>query len=407
MRILFLTPQMPYPPHKGTSLRNFHLIKGAAADHEVHLLTFAEPGSDSALVGPLQDLCASIRTAPNPQRAFSRRLSSFFLSCSPDVASRLPSAEFTHKLDDAIKSLKPDIIQVEGLELARHYLSLHYSSQDPAVILDEHNAEYVLQKRAFEVDRQAPDRWPAALYSLVQWQKLKRYERMACRRATAVIAVSDEDKRALLRLDPNPDITVVPNGVDTAYFQPSQQQREDATLLFTGTMDFRPNVDAVVWFAKEVFPLVRKQAPEARFVIVGGRPTDRVEALSGASVDVTGFVEDVRPYVAKAAVYVIPIRIGGGVRFKALEAIASGVPVVSTTVGVEGISVADGEELLFADDAPSFAAAILRLLREPRVGKQMALKARRLAEERYDWGIITPRLNQLYLRLSDRRMGRQ
>ncbi|MBI2907881.1 MAG: glycosyltransferase [Chloroflexi bacterium] len=413
MRVLFLAPQMPYPPHKGTSLRNFHLIRGAAAHHEVHLLTFA--GSDLSSAGPLRDLCASIQTVPSPQRAFSRRLASFFLSSSPDLASRLSSAEFARKVGDILRSTMPEIVQVEGLELAPYFLGLPPSRHHPVVILDEHNAEYALQKRAFEVDRCTPRRWPAALYSLVQWQKLKRYEGMACRRANAVIAVSEEDKGALLRLDSGLDIAVVPNGVDCAYFQSQERRQSDATLVFTGTMDFRPNIDAVAWFAREVLPLVQKEAPEARFVIAGGGPTPTVRALAGASVEVTGFVPDVRPYLARAAVYVIPIRMGGGVRFKALEAMASGVPIVSTTVGVEGISVSGGQDLLLADDAPSFATAVLRLLSEhapsensgQALGRGMAERARRLVEQRYDWDRITPLLSDLYDRVSRAGMGRR
>lgn len=398
MKVLFLTPQLPYPPYKGTSLRNLHLIKGLAASHEAHLLSFAEP--ETSPLGPLAELCASIQTVPVPKRPPWKRLVSFLASPSPDMASRLSSVEFAAKLDNALGALRPEVLQVEGIELARYYLNMLRSAADPTIVLDEHNAEYVLQKRAFEVDCRPPGRWPAALYSLGQWQKLRRYERMACRRATAVLAVSEEDRKALLRLDPNLDVTIVPNGVDTSYFQPSPpRQREASTLLFTGTMDYRPNVDAVVWFVKQVLPLIQQQEPQARFLIVGGNPTGSVKALASASVEVTGFVADVRPYLAKAAVYVIPMRMGGGVRFKALEAMASGVPVVSTSVGAEGISATAGEELLLGDDAPSLATAVVRLLRNPDLGQQMATKARRLVEERYDWSCITPRLNDLYRRL--------
>ncbi|MFH1486108.1 MAG: glycosyltransferase [Chloroflexota bacterium] len=404
MRILFLTPQLPYPPHKGTSLRNLHLIKGLAASHEVHLLTFAEGGASLALPGQLKELCSSVQVVAAPKRSLLKRLASLLCSPYPDMASRLVSLEFASKLRDALRLLAPEAIQVEGLEMARYYLDMPPSAESPAVVLDEHNAEYVLQKRAFEVERRMLPRWFAALYSLIQWQKLERYERIACRRATAVITVSDEDRQALLRMNPGLDATVVPNGVDTTYFLPwPAKRREGSTLLFTGTMDFRPNVDAAVWFVDEVFPLVRRDVPQARLLIVGGSPTRKVKALGSASVEVTGFVEDVRPYMAEAAVYVIPIRIGGGVRFKALEAMASGLPVVSTTMGVEGISVRVGDDLLLADDASSFASAVVRLLRDPELGQQMASRARRLIEQQYDWNAIMPRLDELYLRLSQTR----
>lgn len=397
MKVLFLTPQLPYPPTKGASLRNFHLIKGLAASHEVHLLTFLEPGNDPTNAAPLRDLCVSIAAVPAPKRSMFSRLASLLLSGSPDMASRLASSEFAGKLDGALKSIQPDALQIEGIELARYYLNMPYA-RGPAVVLDQHNAEYLMQKRAFAIDARQPGRLPEAVYSLIQWQKLKSYERMACNRAAAVISVSEEDRRAILALDPSLDITVIPNGVDTAYFQPSQKTA-DLRLLFSGTMDFRPNVDAMVWFVREVLPLIRRELPEVRLSIVGGRPTERVKALAGDSVEVTGFVEDVRPHMTQAAGYVIPMRMGGGVRFKALEAMSCGMPLVSTSLGVEGIAVKDGAEAFIADDAQSFATATVRLLMDRQLGEGMGKRGRSLVESQYDWNLVTPRLAELYQRL--------
>jgi sugar transferase (PEP-CTERM/EpsH1 system associated) len=405
MRLLFLTPQLPYPPHKGTSLRNFNLIKNLAPNHEIHLLSFIPEGGETAEASPLQSFCASIQTVPAPRRSLRQRLRSLAFSPLPDIALRLPSALFATKLKAYLESTQFDAVQVEGLELARYYLiTSPEQASFPAIILDEHNAEYVLQQRAFEVDSHSPRRWVGTAYSLVQWQKLKRYERRACRRATAIVAVSEADRRALLQLDPDLDIAVVPNGVDTEYFRcrplaQTNDKESSATLVFTGTMDFRPNVDAMTWFCKEILPLIRSRTPKIRLFIVGQGPAKAVQELASPFVTVTGAVEDIRPYLENAAVYVVPMRMGGGVRLKVLEAMASGIPVVSTRAGVEGIDVEEGENALLADTAMEFAAKVVDALTNASLRNRLARQGRKLVEDHYDWRLITPKLEELYLRL--------
>ncbi len=402
MRLLFLTPQLPFPPHKGTSLRNLNLIKGLAPHHEVHLLSFVQGGGELAVAGPLSELCASIQTVAAPQRSLLQRLSTLAFSPLPDVALRLASPLFAEKLEASLARMKFDAVQVEGLEMAQYYPAT--AASFPAVILDEHNAEYVLQRRAFEVDSRAPRRWLGAAYSLVQWLKLKNYERNACRRATAVAAVSEADRRALLQLDPGLDITVVPNGVDTEYFRrrPLAQGKDSEsapTLAFTGTMDFRPNVDAMTWFCHEVLPQIHRRLPRTHLVVVGQSPARGVRELASPFVTVTGAVEDVRPHLEKATAYVVPMRMGGGVRLKVLEAMAAGIPVVSTRAGAEGIAVEDGENLLLADKAADFAAKVVDVLTNVSLARHLATQGRKLVEDQYDWRLITPKLEDLHLRL--------
>ena len=402
MRLLFLTPQLPYPPHKGTALRNFNLIKNLAPHHETHLLSFVEEEGKLPEASPLHELCASIQTVLAPKRSLRQRLRALAFSTLPDIASRLPSALFADKLKALLERTQFDVLQVEGLEMAQYYLAT--SAKLPVIVLDEHNAEYLLQRRAFEVDSRAPRRWLGASYSLVQWLKLKNYERRACRRASAVIAVSEADRRALLQLDPGLDITVVPNGVDTEYFhcRPLVQDKDSTgspTLAFTGTMDFRPNVDAMTWFCHEVLPPIRSQLPQIRLLIVGQSPAKAVRGLASPAVTVTGAVEDIRPYLEKAAVYVVPMRMGGGVRLKVLEAMAGGIPVVSTRAGAEGIAVDDGENVLLADTAAEFAAKVVEVLTNVSLGRRLAAQGRKLAEAHHDWRLITPTLEELYARL--------
>ncbi|MBI4301866.1 MAG: glycosyltransferase, partial [Chloroflexi bacterium] len=289
---------------------------------------------------------------------------------------------------------------VEGLELASYFLALD-KRKLPPVVLDDHNAEYRLQEEAFALDRRYPQRWLGAFYSWMQWHKLLSYEKAACRRAQAVIAVSEEDRQALLQLNTQLDVTVVPNGVDVEYYQNlgPPPAVSDLNLLFTGTMDFRPNVDAVVWFCQDVLPRIQRHVSHLRFLIVGQSPNATVRRLIGPGVVVTGAVPDVRPYMAQASVYVVPMRIGSGVRLKALEAMAYGIPVVSTKVGVQGIAVTPSRHFLLADRAQEFAAQVVKLLTDSSRRQSLAQEAQKLLRERYDWQVIVPRLEEVYLRV--------
>jgi glycosyltransferase involved in cell wall biosynthesis len=260
-----------------------------------------------------------------------------------------------------------------------------------------------LQQRAFETDVTKPRRWVAAAYSLVQWQRLRRYERQACHAADRLVAVSQADADALQRLDPNLEPAIVPNGVDMSFYTapvaPLKQGAGpgQADLVFTGKMDFRPNVDAVLWFAQEVLPLIRRESPETRFWVVGKDPHPRLAPLLvDPAVEVTGFVEDQRPYIAMAAVYVIPLRIGGGTRLKVLEAMAMSRAIVSTTLGCEGFEVETDRELITADQPSDFAAAVVALLRDPDRRAQLGAAGCEFAETRYDWQIVVPLLERVY-----------
>jgi glycosyltransferase involved in cell wall biosynthesis len=313
-----------------------------------------------------------------------------------------------------------DVVQIEGIEMApyglwlvQHPLWRNAQQKEnlptipigrPRLVFDDHNAEYVLQQRAWETDRLKPTRWHAATYSLVQWDKLKRYERHICQRADRVIAVSEADRDALLRLDPHLDITVIPNGVDLDYYaaysrvnDPQAPDYGPNALVFTGKMDFRPNVDAVTWFAHEALPLIRREIHDAAFVVVGKEPPARVQELGRLpGVTVTGFVPDIRAHIAAAAVYVVPLRMGGGTRLKVLEAMAMRSAMVSTRLGCEGFPLTDGQEALFADDAATFARSVIALLRDPARRERLGEASRRFVEATYGWPAIVPKLTAVY-----------
>jgi len=400
MRILFLTPQLPYPPQKGTALRNWGLIQGLAEGHEVSLLSFTEPDKDATIAPPLSRACQRIATVPQPARTRWERIQDMIATALPDMALRLGSQAYDRALRDWMADRSFDVVQIEGIELAPYVDTIRAAPQDTLVVFDDHNCEYVLQERTFLTDLTSPTRWPGAAYSFVQWRRLRRYEARVCQEADRVLAVSEADAEGLRDLVPGLGVRVIPNGIDTDVYRPSTPDTNETAsqrLVFTGTMDFRPNVDAVLWFTHEVLPLIQDEVPSVRFDVVGQRPHSRLQPLGrNPSILLTGWVEDIKPYFERATVYVAPLRMGGGTRLKLLEAMSMEKPIVATSLGAEGYPVEDGRELLLADSPSDFAEAVVGLLQNRPRRLELGRVARAFVEERYDWGVIVPQLETVY-----------
>ncbi|HFB52084.1 MAG TPA: glycosyltransferase, partial [Anaerolineae bacterium] len=322
MNILFLTPQRPYPTFQGTTIRNFNLIAELAKRHTIHLLTFLEP-DQPANHGDLSDLCTTIETLPVPRRTTATRLRQMLTTRRPDMSWRLWSPEFAVRLETFLGAHPVDVVHIEGIEMAPYLPTVRKIAPDAKIIYDDHNAEWLLQWRNFTTDVKNPRRWIAAAYSLVQTVRLRRYERWVCRAADGVVAVSDADRTAIRALDSSLEITVVPNGVNLARYDSAAGDPIPFDMVFTGKMDYRPNIDAMLWFGQEVLPRILARRPESTLAIVGQRPHPRLDALRGnRAITITGFVEAVEPYIAGGAVYVAPFRVGGGTRLKLLQAMA-------------------------------------------------------------------------------------
>lgn len=413
MKLLVLTPQLPFPPRQGATIRNFYLLKHLVQRHDVDLLTFLAPGEQLGAVNPLTEFCRRVVAVPQPARSLAQRVRATFFSTLPDMALRLESAAMHHLVRQWQQREQYDIVQVEGIEMAQYGRAISPAAKPataqrrsrPRLIFDDHNCEYLLQKRNAVADLRSPRRWPAGLYSVIQWQKLRRYERLICRDSAAVLAVSTADQAALQALAPAQRYTVIPNGIDIASYPfVATQQAAMAPpyrLLFTGKMDYRPNIDAMLWFGRHVLPLIQAEAPAVQLQIVGMNPHPRLDVLrANPGIEITGAVDDVRPYLQAATVVLIPMRVGGGTRLKALEAMACARPIVTTAMGVEGIAVTDGQELLIADQPAAFAAATLRLVRDAQTGgelsRRLGKQARRFVISHHTWEQITPALENVY-----------
>ena len=403
MRVVMLTPGLPQPTGAGAAIRNWHILRYLVDDlgARVRVIAFGEPGEPA----PAEPLPAGVEATvlPRPVRDRRRRLGVLASSRWPDLADRLWIPEAQARLVWQVLQGGTDLVQIEGLELGRYGLEIIRHRPPggwPAVVFDAHNAEYVLQRRAAATDARMPRRWPAAAYSLVQWQRLRRFERDLCRAADRVVCVSDKDAAALSALGLASPPTVITNGVDTARYHPAPAGAADLPrfdLLFSGTFDYRPNVDAALWLARAVWPVLRARVPPATLGLVGRRPAPAVQALAHLpGVTVTGAVPDDRPYLWGAGIYAVPMRYGGGVRLKLLTALAAGCPVLSTSMGAEGTAVVPDRDLLVADTPAAWVAASLRLLRDADLRARLAVAGRALVEERYDWSRLVRAFAPVY-----------
>ncbi|MBV7333097.1 glycosyltransferase [Chloroflexi bacterium TSY] len=431
MKILFITPQLPFPLHQGTTIRNFNLIRYLAHRHEIDLLTFAPSSSASAKLdekralisdNPLKQLCRRIELVEEPERTIGIRALDTLRSRLPDMALRLESSHMRQTINQIVSAIQRqerplyDIVQIEGIEVAQYgmqFVDNIPQSIRPILAFDNHNCEYLLQKRNALTDLRQPRRWIGAGYSLIQWRKLSAYEAQVCRMANITTVVSPNDGKALSEIVPELNPIVVSNGIDLEAYsiihdRVIPENRFDHKtvhrLVFVGKMDYRPNVDAVLWFGHEVLPKLQHSVPNVEFVIVGQNPHSRLDELrTNPAVVITGWVEDPRPYIETASVYVIPLRVGGGTRFKALEAMAVGQAIVSTSLGIEGIPIQSGQEMILADEPGSFVSAIVTLLKDRESSGELCSTlgqhARKFVSEHYDWAQIVPRFEQAYERV--------
>lgn len=390
MKILFLLPDFPYPPRGGALLRTMGVLEGVAAEHEVHVISF---GADVPEETPIHQMVADLQIVPPPRHAKTDRLRTLLLSRHADMARRRWSDAFLAAIEAKLNAHQFDIVQFENLEMTPYIANVRRWQPAAKLIYDSVNAEADLQYMAYQTDRQKLRRLPYAVYSWIQSRRIRRLEAWVGREADLTVAVSEEDARLLTPAMGN-KLVVVPNGIHVkAYQQPEPLDLKPNALVFTGIMDYRPNVDGALWFAEDVLP----QLSDVHLYLVGKRPHPRIAALKDdPNITVTGTVPEVTPYLFGATIFVVPLRIGSGTRLKILEAMAAGCAIVSTRVGASGLGVTDGEQLLLADDPTTFAAAIRSLLDNPDRRQLLAEKGRQFVQQHFDWSVIVPRLLAAY-----------
>jgi polysaccharide biosynthesis protein PslH len=383
MNVLVLTPYIPYPPSFGGSVRIYHLIRQLSRRHQVHLLSFREEAGAGDPRG-LEPFCRTITLIPRV--VGDKRLQQLTSLLSPHSFQwRFHyNPPMQAALNRLVSELAIDLILVEFSQMA----GFRFPAGVP-VVLDEHNVEFDLLERMAARESGTFRR----LFNRIEAAKFRREELAAAKDAALTLVTSDRDGELLASHCPGLKTAVITNGVDCDHFTRPAGPCQPYTAVFVGATHYFPNEDGVLFFLREIHEEIRKARPAFRFTVVGGNPPPSITAYRSDSVEVTGYVADVRPYMWTAALFVVPLRMGGGTRFKIVEAMAAGVPVVSTRLGAEGIPVIDGRELLLADDPVTFATAVGRVLSDPALADSLARAGLEFVRRYFDWSVIGDKLN--------------
>jgi glycosyltransferase involved in cell wall biosynthesis len=388
LRILIVTPSLPYPLVWGFGIRVYQIIKYLAKRHAVTVLAYAAP-KDQASIEALRETGATIRAVirdePTTSAKRSAQLASLVSRDSFQWQS-LASAQMQAALDDLLASQDFDVIQIESSQM----FGFRYDSRAP-LIVDEHNIEYELLYRTFKTER-SPLR---KLYNWVEYRKFRKEEQRSWLESDSCVLTSGREQEILRQYAPQAPTLVVPNGVDTEFYTSDPTlERDPNNVVFVGVMHYRPNVDAALYFARDILPLLVRERPSIKFTIVGGGAPDELLRFAGPNLEFTDVVPDTRPYITRAGAFVVPLRMGSGTRLKVLEGLAMRCPMVSTSVGCEGIDTRNEQHLLIADDADSFARGVLRLLNDRALANRLAEQGRALVEARYSWTSVLRELEQ-------------
>lgn len=386
-RILFLYGDIPYPANTGARIRTYNLLINAAKSVQITLLTMLDPSqrdSDRSRIAQMESQnvkVISIDRIAESKIDFLRVIAGSFFSPRPAIVDRYTSAAYLAKVSELCGSGNFDLLHCDSISLAE--AALQKNTLPIPWGLTAHNVEAIIWERWSQEEPNLLKRW----YVKQQFQKVFSYEKLLSQRADLVCAVSDEDEARLKSMYQAQYPSVVPNGVDIDYFAPSAIAEEPDTLVFTGSMDWRPNQDGILWFVDEIWPRLVAKRPSLKFWIVGRKPPERLIRLgeSDSRLIVTGTVDDVRSYIAKGAVYVVPLRIGGGSRLKILEALSMRKGIVSTTVGAEGLSTIHDRHLIKADQPEDFTQRVFELLDSPTRRNQLGEAGEQLVRAEYTW----------------------
>jgi sugar transferase (PEP-CTERM/EpsH1 system associated) len=404
LNILFVSATVPYPAIDGGRIRVLNLVSRLAKRHRITFLTFNALPSDMGGIQHLRDRnveVAEIRWKAGKAKMALRYLLQGFIHKKPLTVAKYYDVEMAKKLENLLEKGNYQVIHFEMLHTGQFISYLEkrdvLPSKSFATVLGEQNIDSNIWYRLAK-EESSPLR---KLIFHSQYKSFMGYEKRICHHFDLCTCVSDQDRDTLASICPSAAIEVVPNGVDPGYFKLFDSEEEDNNIIFTGSMDWQPNEDAVLYFCDRILPIIKAELPDIKFYIVGSNPTHRVEKLGGRDdVIVTGFVEDVRPYIAKAAVFIVPLRIGSGTRLKILQALAMEKAVVSTSIGCEGLDIIPGKHLLVADRTEKFAEFTIQLVKNRETRRELGENGGRIVRERYDWDAIARNLENMYEKIA-------
>jgi len=401
MKVAFLTPYLPFPPDTGGKIRSYHLLKQLGRRHEVHAFSVHYEEHPQG-VDEIGQICARLHLSrlskPWTRSWRFKRL----LSSTPRSVDHFHTPASLATVRRELETGGYDLVFVDELVMAAYTAGLRC----PSRILAQQKIDY---RHYWETACARP--WSQdKLLDFLEFVKLRRFQAVTLAdRYPLVVVCSTDDERLLKGINPRINTVIMPNGVDTDHFRPlpadpsGQSADSPPTLIYTGTMFYYPNVDAALYFWREMYPHIVARVPNVRILIVGHNPPPEVKKMGELpNVTLTGTVPDVRPYLSQSTAMIVPLRLGGGTRLKILEAMAMGVPVITTTVGCQGLAVKDREDVLIADAPREFAARTVELLTDPGLRRHLAARGRQVAL-RYDWSVLVQRLLDAWQALPDSR----
>ncbi|MFI5253713.1 MAG: glycosyltransferase [Bacteroidota bacterium] len=380
MKILYLMPRSPEPATYGAQLRVHYLLQRLAYHNEVTVACFGDAGDAEKISSAIKIPPERVYVLPKPWGARHRRLGQLYAHVSNMSFLQLASCsvKMQQTIDQILAKDNFDIVFEEFAMMGWYSLKTNALK-----VLDAHNVENDNFRRIAQ---------HAGLFK--KWHYNHEYkhlfeeERRAYRKQDLLFVTSTRDKEIIDEFASEVPKVVLPNGVDTSYFVPKDVQPEPNSLVFTGLMKYVPNYDGVLYFLDEIFPMILKEIPDVKFYIVGSQPPETLHRRASENIIVTGFVDDVRPYVWRSKAFVVPLRMGGGTRLKVVEAMAMKKPVISTSIGCEGIEVQSGKNILIADKPAKFAQNVIDVLRDKTHHREIAENGHKLAISHYDWSII-------------------
>lgn len=390
MKILMMFHQRPFPPDYGAAKRNYHLLVETAKNHTIAVLSNGTPEDERRFREHFGRTFAHVRFVDvqrNKWVSILRRIV-YLLQGKSDVWA-FYSPDFQQALDEMTSAEQFDL-----LFSSFSILGFYRFPRNIPRIGNTHNVEYDNLRRASRETRSVVRK----VFYFLQSLAVRRDEIRTARQFDVLLATSERDRRLFQEDLPEVRIEVIPNGVDLEDFSVQTVATEPHTMVFTGIMNYYPNDHGVRYFLEEIFPLIQARVPDAQVSIVGGSPSRAVKSYASASVHVTGYVKEIPPYLARAEVAIIPLLIGGGTRLKALEAMAMKKPIVSTTLGCEGLDLFDGESVLFGDTPQAFADAVVRLFLDPALRERISSRAHAQARA-YRWEAISEKLEELFRQL--------
>lgn len=397
MKILMLTPYLPYPLLSGGQIRTYNLLKKLANKHEVTLFSLIKDHDEKKYIPELEKYCKLVRVFKRSTKPFTlKNIFRTAFSSYPFLVIRNHAPQIITAVEEELKENKYDLIHAETF-----YMMPHIPKTSIPTILVEQTIEYLgyesYAKKAFSLFR--------AILN-IDINKIRRWEKHYWKACDTLIVMSEEDKKYISKeIKESKKIEVVANGVDTKWFEEIKKKtHKQPTLLSVGTFKWLPNVEAVEFLVKKIWPLVKKELPEVKLWIVGNAPTDEVYQYErkDSSIKVIGRIPDIRDAFANADILMAPVFSGKGTRYKVLEAMASGTPIVATNTAVEGLNVKNGTHIMTSDTAEGMAELAIKLIKDPEMRKKMAKHGKEFVKNHYDWSLISNKLDLIYKRIGSK-----